>query len=110
VPRELEKCLVLIGVIGIESSLPTSAPGGVMPLYAALRLTDVDQPAIGALVPTVHALLYVGALAAIALLLWSRRVRLHPRGFTKKWDDIGTTGFGADQSRNAKRLAFARPS
>ena len=78
VPRELEGFLLLIGVIGIESSLPASAPGAVMPLWAALRLMDPDQPAIGGLVPTLQALVYAAALGAVALYLWSRRVRLQP--------------------------------
>jgi hypothetical protein len=77
-PRELEGCLLLIAVLGIEVSLPPSAPGALLPLDGALRLTDVDQAPIGALLPTLQTIAYTTVLGTLGLMLWRRRVRLHP--------------------------------
>ena len=77
-PRELEGTLVVIGVVGIEMSLPTSAAlAPFLPLYGPLDLLAIASGSDGALAPPLAHGLGVGAgLFLLAVVLWTRRVRL----------------------------------
>ncbi|KAB2388439.1 hypothetical protein [Actinomadura montaniterrae] len=75
VPHELEATLLLIGFAGIAPTAPGSL-GDYLPFYALLRFTDVTRPSPAALPLVLHALAYAIGLAAVALLVWHRRVRL----------------------------------
>lgn len=76
-PRELEGTLVLIGIVGVESSIPPDASlAAFLPLYGPLDVLQVaggfaDDPVTGGVV---HALSTTVLLAAGAYLLWRRRV------------------------------------
>lgn len=78
VPRELEGTLVLIGVVGVESSIPPGTAGAAaLPLYGPLELLFTsggisDGALAGAVVHTVVASL---VMTAAAFVLWARRVR-----------------------------------
>ena len=77
VPRELEGTLLLIGVVGLQISIPVSGRADlVIPYYGPLRLTDYDQSPIGPLGPTAHSVVWAALIAAMALALWRRRVRV----------------------------------
>ncbi len=82
-PRELEGTLAIIGVVGIEMSLPAgAAPAPFLPLYGPVRLLTIASGDDGAIAPALlHGLAYGIGLFAAAVLLWTRRVRLqHPPG------------------------------
>lgn len=49
VPRELEGTLLLIGLVGLQISIPTGAPDWAVPYWAPLRLTDYERSPIGPL-------------------------------------------------------------
>jgi hypothetical protein len=78
VPRELEGTLLLIGVVGLQVSIPVSASADLfIPYYAPLRLTDDGRTPVGPLGPTVHAVAWSVLIALVALTLWRRRVLVH---------------------------------
>jgi hypothetical protein len=60
VPRELEGTLLLIGLVGIQVSIPTGAPDWALPYWAPRRLTDYERPPIGLPWPILHACLVGG--------------------------------------------------
>lgn len=77
-PRELEGTLAIIGVVGIEMSLPTGAMlAPFLPLYGPIRLLEVAS-GMDASVGTalLHGLGSALLLFAVAVLLWTRRVRV----------------------------------
>jgi hypothetical protein len=75
VPRELEGTLLLIGVVGLQVSIPVSGLADLfIPYYGPLRLTDYERSPVGAAGPTAHALVWTVVIALIALVLWRRRV------------------------------------
>lgn len=78
IPRELEGTLLLIGIVGLQVSIPVSGDANlVVPYYGPLRLTDYDRSAIGPGGPVVHSLAWSALIAVIALVLWRRHVRIH---------------------------------
>ncbi len=80
-PRELEGMLTIIGVVGIELSLPAGAAlAPCLPLYGPIKILalasgDDGSPARWLL----HGLGYAAALFALAVLVWTRRVRVRRR-------------------------------
>jgi hypothetical protein len=77
VPRELEGTLLLIGLVGLQVSIPVSGAADLaIPYYGPLRLTDYEQSPIGAGSPTLHSLTWSFLIALAALVLWRRRVRV----------------------------------
>lgn len=78
IPRELEACLLLIGLIGIETSLPSSTVANLLPLYGPLHLTDPDIAPAPVAPDVAQTLAVTAVLAAVAIALWARRVRLAP--------------------------------
>jgi len=78
IPRELEGTLLLIGIVGLQVSIPVSGAADlVVPYYGPLRLTDYDRSAIGPGGPVAHSLAWSALIAVIALVLWRRHVRIH---------------------------------
>lgn len=78
-PRELEGTLVLIGVVGVESSIPPDTTlASALPLYGPFELLRVSIGAADASVATglVHATLTAALLGGAAHLLWRRRLQL----------------------------------
>lgn len=80
-PRELEGTLVLIGVVGVESSIPSDTVlASMLPLYGPFELLAVStgrgEPS--ATVALTHAVLSATVMAAAAYLLWRRRQRIAP--------------------------------
>ena len=77
-PRELEGTMLLVGVVGIELSLPgdaTAAP--FLPLYGPLHLAGVAAGASEAIAPLVlHSLGFAAGLFLLAAALWSARIRV----------------------------------
>lgn len=77
VPRELEGTLLLIGIIGVEMSVPPdSALAAWLPLYGPLRVLVIgaglsDQSIAGGVV---HALISTVVLLGAAYWLWRRRL------------------------------------
>ncbi len=73
-PRELEGTLALIGVIGVQTSVPSSvAIAPLLPFYGPLELIRVAWTSQGAILPSVlHGLLVATVLLVVAMLLWSR--------------------------------------
>jgi hypothetical protein len=75
VPRELEGTLILIGLVGLQVSIPTSGTADlVIPYYGPLRLTDYERSPVGPVGPTAHALVWAVLLGLVALVLWRRHV------------------------------------
>ena len=76
-PRELEGTLAIIGIVGIEMSVPTTyGLAFILPLYGPLKLIEIAVGSADAVAPAVvHALLYAAGLFLIAAALWTRRVR-----------------------------------
>jgi hypothetical protein len=77
-PRELEGALALIGIVGIEMSLPIDSDlAPALPLYGPLRLFG-GAHAVGTDVwfPILHAAVWATVLLAVAALFWWRRVRV----------------------------------
>ena len=77
VPRELEGTLLLIGLVGLQVSIPVSGAADlVIPYYGPLRLTDSEQRPIAPGGPILHSLTWSVVIALLALLLWRRRTRV----------------------------------
>lgn len=79
VPRELEGTLVLIGIVGVGSSLPPDTPAAaVLPLYGPLDVLQVAGGISGGSVTggIVHAAVTTVLMTALSYLLWRRRVRV----------------------------------
>jgi hypothetical protein len=80
VPRELEGTLVLIGIVGIGTSVPMdTAVAKALPLWGPLEVLQVAIGRPGGSVPRglLHAAVTTLALLAIAYVAWRRRSRLH---------------------------------
>jgi hypothetical protein len=78
-PRELEGVLLLIAVIGAQSSTVNAGSGTVpvLPFYGALRVVRVAWYSTGGIVvPIVYTAAATVALLAVALLVWRRRLGL----------------------------------
>jgi hypothetical protein len=74
VPRELEGTLLLIGLVGLQVSIPVSgAADVVIPYYGPLRLTDHDQRPVAPAGPILHSLTWSLLIALAALVLWRKR-------------------------------------
>lgn len=78
VPRELEGTLAIVGVVGVNMSVPPDAAlAPALPFYGA---SDFFHRAAGASAAggdsLAHALAYAAALLAIAIVFWARRVRV----------------------------------
>ena len=74
IPRELEGTLLLIGIVGLQVSIPVSGVADLaIPYYGPLRLTDYDQNPIGPGRPILHSLTWSLLIALAALALWRRR-------------------------------------
>lgn len=82
-PRELEGTLVLIGVVGIQLSLPsTIVVSQFLPLWGPTQLMAIANGTDSSMVwPLLHAALYAVALLVVAVLAWERRVKIwvHPQ-------------------------------
>jgi hypothetical protein len=78
VPRELEGTLVLIGVVGIEMSLPSSGTlEGVMPFGAAHRLLNVASGHQFAVAPCLARwFAWAVLLLVVAIAAWWERVHV----------------------------------
>jgi hypothetical protein len=75
IPRELEGTLLLIGIVGLQVSIPVSGAANLfIPYYAPLRLTDHERGPVGPLAPTAHAVVWAVVIALVALVLWRRHV------------------------------------
>ncbi len=78
-PRELEGTLTIIGIVGVELSLPANAGlAPFLPLFGAVRLAQV---AVGDAtstfwVPLLHSAAYAAVLIAISIRVWRRRLRI----------------------------------
>jgi ABC-2 type transporter len=73
VPRELEGTLLLIGLVGLQVSIPVSGLADLaIPYYGPLRLTDYEQSPIGPGGPTLHSLTWSFLIALAALVVWRR--------------------------------------
>ncbi len=77
-PRELEGMLTIIGVVGIELSLPAGAAlAPFLPLYGPIKILALASGDEGSPAPwLLHGFGYAAALFALAVLVWTRRVRL----------------------------------
>ncbi|MDP9367181.1 MAG: hypothetical protein M3Q03_02715 [Chloroflexota bacterium] len=77
-PRELEGMLTIIGVVGIELSLPAGAAlASFLPLYGPIKILALASGDEGSPAPwLLHGFGYAAALFALAVLVWTRRVRL----------------------------------
>ncbi|MGI9008022.1 MAG: hypothetical protein ACR2FU_17815 [Streptosporangiaceae bacterium] len=73
-PRELEGTLALIGVIGVQTSLPpTLAIAPALPFHGPIKLIQVSWASQGAILPYfLHGLLAATLLLLLAMVLWSR--------------------------------------
>jgi membrane-bound metal-dependent hydrolase YbcI (DUF457 family) len=78
-PRELEGTLALIGIIGVQTSLPPNlAIAPALPFYGPVKLIRTAWNSQGAILPYfLHSLLAAGLLLALAMVLWSRRSAVH---------------------------------
>lgn len=79
VPRELEGTLVVIGVIGVEMSLPRGAlVAPLLPLYGPTQLARVATgEETGPLLPSlVHGIAYALLLLLVAIVFWTWRTRV----------------------------------
>ena len=73
-PRELEGTLALIGIIGVQTSLPSNlAIAPALPFYGPIKLIQTSWNSQGAILPYfLHGLLAATLLLALAMVLWSR--------------------------------------
>lgn len=79
VPRELEGTLVLIGIVGVESSVPPdSGLASALPLWGPLELlqASIGTDDVSVAAGLVHGAVTTALLAAAAFLLWRRRLRV----------------------------------
>jgi hypothetical protein len=78
VPRELEGTLAIVGVVGVNMSVPPHAAlAPALPFYGAAEFLHRAAGAAKAGAPALaHALGYTAALLAIAIVFWARRVRV----------------------------------
>jgi len=78
-PRELEGTLALIGIIGVQTSLPANlAAAPALPFYGPVKLIRTSWNSHGAILPyLLHGLLAASLLLALAMVLWSRRSAVH---------------------------------
>lgn len=75
IPRELEGTLLLIGIVGLQVSIPVSGSADLaIPYYGPLRLTDYDRSPVGPAGPTLHSLAWSLLIGLVALALWRRHV------------------------------------
>ena len=79
-PRELEGTMAIIGVVGINMSItPDNFLASFLPFYGAAKLlhasAGVDYAALPALA---HGAVYAAALFVVAVVAWTRRVRVRP--------------------------------
>ena len=80
VPRELEGTLVLVGIVGVETSIPhETALAGALPLWGPLQVMQIgaghiEGPITGGVV---HSTVAAVLLLTVAALLWRRRIRIH---------------------------------
>lgn len=80
IPRELEGTLLLIGIVGLQVSIPVSGAADlVVPYHGPLRLTDYDRSPIGPAGPVAHAVVWSLVIGLVALLLWRRHVVVRTR-------------------------------
>jgi hypothetical protein len=80
VPRELEGTLVLIGVVGIGTSVPPdSGVAKALPLWGPLDLMQISAGWSDASVSRgiAHTVVSTAVLFAVAYWSWRRRVRIH---------------------------------
>ena len=80
-PWELEGTMTIIGVVGINMSVaPGSALAALLPFYGSVELfhaaTGADDATLSAVA---HGAAYAIGLFAIAVAVWTRRVRLNRR-------------------------------
>ena len=77
-PRELEGMLVIIGVVGITMSLPTeSSLAPFLPLYGPIKLLEAASGSdLNLFAALAHGLTYSTGLLILAVLVWTRRVRI----------------------------------
>jgi hypothetical protein len=85
-PREMEGTLVLIAVIGVQTSLPSNlAVAPALPFYGPVKLIRASWTSQGAILPDVlHGLLAAALLLALAMILWSRGSAVHSPATTAK--------------------------
>lgn len=79
VPRELEGTLVLVGIVGVESSIPHGTwLASALPLYGPFELLRASVGADDASVSVgvFHGIVTALLLVAVAHLLWRRRLRV----------------------------------
>ena len=98
-PRELEGTLTIIGIVGVELSLPANAAlAPFLPLFGAVRLAEV---AVGYAtsplwVALLHSAGYAALLMAISIWAWRRRLRIEPPQpldpQTSAWEQQGSAG------------------
>jgi hypothetical protein len=83
-PRELDAVLVMVGVVGIELSVPsTSGAAKVLPFWAARRLFDVSRgDDVSLTAPLMATIGWVTALLVLAAGLQARRMPTARRGRT----------------------------
>ena len=78
-PRELEGTLLLVGVVGIEMSLPGDAGlAPFLPLYGPLNLASIAAGAPDPVTPlVVHSAGFALGLFVVASVVWGLRIRVH---------------------------------
>ncbi|MGH2379979.1 MAG: hypothetical protein ACRDG7_02010, partial [Candidatus Limnocylindria bacterium] len=75
--HELEASLTLIGIVGIEMSLPVdSSLAPFLPLYGPLQVMRVALGGGDVALPVLHALGSALVLFAVAAAIWHRRTRV----------------------------------
>lgn len=93
VPRELEGTLLLIGLVGLQVSIPVSGVADLaIPYYGPLRLTDSDQSPIGPGGPILHSLIWSFLIALAALALWRRRTAVDTSPYRRTAGSLSGAG------------------
>lgn len=78
-PRELEGTLVLVGIVGVESSIPPdTALASALPLYGPFEVlrASIGVPDVSVSAAIVHGAVTTALLVGVAHLLWRRRLRV----------------------------------